>query len=184
VNPAFAFRPPDQDRFCTASLEVTGGDFWILWVHVIPMVYYPRLHLLPNRQVFSSTALRINDKRMTRSIDLATGAVTTLADPPPGGDLANMSHVYSREAFASVMLPLKPPNYGVRILICGEQQARFFEPNNAHLGWQNAASPSPYPMRAYLNAVILPDATVLVVGGSDVRAGTIRLFVGGSRWRR
>ena len=77
-----------------------------------------------------------------------------------------MENVYSRSAFASAMLPLKPPNYGVRILICGEKQAKFFEPNNEHLGWQNAGEERPYPMRAYLNAVLLPDATVLVVGGA------------------
>lgn len=82
-----------------------------------------------------------------------------------------MNDVYARAAFASVMLPLKPPSYGVRILICGEQQARFFEPNNAHLGWRNAGSPRPYPMRAYLNAILLPDATVLVVGGSMSERG-------------
>jgi hypothetical protein len=167
---------PATGQWATATatappLEDTGGDYWVLGHHVIPEFYYPRLHLLPNRQVFSSTALRVGNKRMTRIIDQATDTIRSTADPPytihgliPQEGI--MENVYSRSAFASVMLPLKPPNYGVRILICGEKQAKYFEPNNEHLGWQDAGEERPYPMRAYLNAVLLPDATVLVVGGA------------------
>lgn len=151
-------------------LEDTGGDYWIVY-HIVPEFYYPRLHLLPNRQIFSSTALRVDNKRTTSIIDLPTKTIRTIADPPyvitgliPQEGI--MENVYSRSAFASVMLPLRPPNYGVRILICGEKQAKLFEPNNEHLGWQNAGSERPYPMRAYLNAVTLPDATVVVIGGA------------------
>jgi Domain of unknown function (DUF1929) len=155
---------------------------------VNPMIYYPRLHLLPNRQIFSSTALQVEGLRKTRTIGLpvttqdpATGASTTtsvlteLAGPPfeqprpysHHGGGRYMENVYARSAFPSVLLPLRPPGYGARILICGEKQPKLFEPNNPHLGWQDAGAPRPYEMRAYANAVLLPDATVLVLGGAE-----------------
>src|SRR5215217_1221992 len=154
----------------TPPLEDTGGT--LLLGGVLPMVYYPRLHVLPNGQIFSSTALRAGGTRMTRTVNPRTGSLTSLSAPPRGGDdLTNMNHVYARAAFASVLLPLKPPNYSAKILICGQKQAKVFELNNPHLGWQDAGGPRPYPMRAYLNAVILPDASVLVVGGAKSERG-------------
>jgi hypothetical protein len=98
-------------------------------------------------------------------IEPASGFLITLSDPPPGGNHAAADDIYARSAFASVLLPLKPPQYAAKVLICGEKQARIFELNNAQLGWQEAGDVWQDP-RAYLNAVILPDASVLVVGGA------------------
>jgi hypothetical protein len=144
----------------------------------MPMVYYPRLHVLPTGEVFSSTALRVAGRdelvRMTRILDPTTQALREVADPPPGGTLGAvvfMASVYSRSAFASVLLPLKPPAYEARILICGQKQPRLFDPNNSHLGWQEAGSERPYAMRAYVNAVLTPDGKVLLVGGASSERG-------------
>ncbi|GAA1772369.1 hypothetical protein GCM10009712_20490 [Pseudarthrobacter sulfonivorans] len=148
-------------------LEDTGGSIKFLSREVRPMVYYPRLHQLPDGRIFSSTALRVANVRRTRTIDLPGRTVTDLGPPPPFGDAAtNPANIYARSAFASVLLALTPPFYGARILICGQHQPLFFEPHNAHLGWRPAGSRNPNPIRAYGNAVLLPDKSVLVVGGA------------------
>src|SRR5207249_68262 len=119
----------------------------------------------------SSTALRTSGKRHTCELNSRTGAITILSDSPPGDDISYYDHVYTRSAFGSVLLPLRPPDYNPRILITGGKQAYFFEPNNAHLGWQQAGTERPYAMRAYLNSVLLPDGTVLCIGGAQSERG-------------
>jgi galactose oxidase-like protein/HYDIN/CFA65/VesB family protein/uncharacterized protein DUF1573 len=151
----------------TPPLQDTGGVIF----GFRPMVYYPRLHLLPDGRIFSATALRVAGQRRTRAISLPSLSVTDLAPPPGGSDLTRMDDVYSRSAFPSVLLPLRPPGYGARILIFGEKKALLFEPNNPHLGWRQAGTERPYPMRAYANAVLLPDGSVLVVGGAMSERG-------------
>jgi hypothetical protein len=151
-----------------------------------PMVYYPRLHVLPGGRVFSSTALQVAGTRRTREIDPKTGTLFDLAGPPytrfttyvppigpvpdPQG-VASMENVYARAHFPSVLLPLQPPEYTARILICGEKQPKLFDRSNPGLGWQNAGGERPYPLRAYANGILLPDASVLVVGGARTEKG-------------
>lgn len=148
-------------------LEDTGGLTVILGKQIRPMVYYPRLHQLPNGTIFSSTPLRVNDHRRTRAIELAGRSCNDLGDAPLlGTETIWPGNIYGRSAFPSVLLPLEPPSYNTRILICGHYQPQFFEPNNAHLGWRDAGNRNPDPIRAYANAVLLPDGTVLVVGGA------------------
>jgi hypothetical protein len=149
------------------------------YIEVMPMVYYPRLHVLPTGEVFSSTALRVagSENRMTRMLNPTTLTVTEVAEPPGSpalGAVVLMAMVYSRSAFASVLLPLKPPAYEARILICGQKQPLLFEPGRSDLGWQ-AGSERPYAMRAYANAVLTPDGKVLLVGGATSERGPFSL---------
>jgi hypothetical protein len=180
------------------SLEETGSYdlaikiFGIGPFHKIvhPEVYYPRLHILPNGQVFCSTALQVAKVRMTRAFNPNDRVLVTMTGPPytpgivfipgiglPVGDpegVAAMENTYARSAFASVLLPLRPPSYTAKILICGQKQAKLFDTSSAatrSLGWQDAGAPRPYPVRAYLNAVLLPDGTVLVLGGIGSEKG-------------
>jgi len=191
---------PDDEAFITSPpLEETGYfKLDTVWIGPIPiplnhefhpMVYYPRLHLLPNGEIFSSTALQADDGsnhiRLTRTINPVDGALTVVGPPPftasymwptppwipdPQG-VGRMANVYARQAFVSVMLPLKPPNFTPKILICGEEQAKIFDCSRPDAGWQNAGSPRPYPMRAYANSVILPNGTVLIIGGAASEHG-------------
>ncbi|MFI6007781.1 choice-of-anchor D domain-containing protein [Streptomyces sp. NPDC051243] len=170
------FDPADctwsKPRVTTPPLEETGGVTHYLGKEIRPMVYYPRLHQLPDGRIFSSTALRVGGRRRTRNIDPSRMTTADLGPPPPGqspgqaGDPFWPFNVYARAAFPSVLLPLVPPHYGARILICGQRRPQFFEPHNAHLGWRPTGERRPDPFRAYANAVLLPDASVLVVGGA------------------
>lgn len=175
--------------FTTPRLETTGTyTLSVLFVHktIHPMVYYPRLHLLPGGSVFSSTSLQVGGTRMTRTIDPRTGSLRTVAGPPylrlttlippigfipdPQG-VASMENVYARSNFTSVLLPLRPPAYTARVLICGEKQPRIFDASRPELGWRPAGAQRSYAMRAYANTVLLPDGTVLVVCGSKTEKG-------------
>jgi hypothetical protein len=171
-------------RFATnPPLEDTGGlPGKILGVIPYdPMVYYPRLHQLPDGRVFCSTALRVSDARRTRTIEIA-GRTTADLGPPPlfGDDPGRPLNIYARSAFTSVLLPLAPPGYDARVLICGQQQPYYFEPRNAFRGWSDAGqrvAPAD-TIRAYATGVILPDATVLVVGGAT--SERLPFFAGGT----
>ncbi|NGO08409.1 choice-of-anchor D domain-containing protein [Streptomyces sp. HC44] len=162
-------------------LQDTGGVTSIFGIQIRPMVYYPRLHQLPDGRIFSSTPLRVDGERRIRNIDIAGRTTADLGSPPLFGfDATQPLHIYARSAFPSVLLPMHPPYSGARILICGQRQPRFFEPNNSHLGWR-ATGPRRRPNdpdRPYANAVLLPDASVLVVGGAT--SERLPVFGGGA----
>jgi hypothetical protein len=154
-EPARPTAPPLEDT----------GKFWLFGTR-LPMVYYPRLHPLRDGQVFSATALQqIGGARRTRSLDPVTNALTTLGKAPPGMRVWWMPHVYSRSHFTSALLPLNPPDYPERVLIANARYARVFQPAEPGRGWRSAGGKRPYPMRAYGTGLLLPDGSVLVIGG-------------------
>ena len=83
----------------------------------VPKVY-PRVHLLPNGQVFCSTPLGTVPK--SQFIDLFTGIRSFAGDAPP--DRINTGEFFTQEG-TSVLLPLLPSE--------GYPRASFFaEPRN------------------------------------------------------
>ncbi|MEV6598682.1 galactose oxidase early set domain-containing protein [Actinoplanes sp. NPDC051346] len=151
-------RPPDP------RLEDTG-KFW-LFVTLRPMVYYWRMHGLADRRVFSSTALQqVGGKRRTRVLDVPTNILTTVGPAPRGMLVPLMSHVYSRSNFTSVLLPLLPPDYAQHVLIAGGRRAYRFEVGGPRREWRRAGRRRPYKMRAYTTGLLLPDGSVVCVGG-------------------
>ena len=163
---------PDTDRWEPARdtvppLEDTG-KFRILWWKQFPMIYYARLHVLGDGRVFSSTALQlVGGKRRTCVLDPDTGVLSVVGPPPRGMLVAFMRNVYSRSHFTSALLPLKPPHYRQEVLIAGGRRARRFDLGAAKRRWRRAGRPRPYKMRAYATSLLLPDGSVLCIGGGE-----------------
>jgi Domain of unknown function (DUF1929) len=159
---------PSADRWEPAratipELEDTA-KFW-LFRDIVPMVYYTRLHGLADGRAFSSTALQVKRRRRTRVLDPVTNRLTTVGPAPRGMFVPFMRNVYSRANFTSVLLPLKPPDYPQHVLIAGGRTARRFDAGAAKGKWRRAGKRRPYKMRAYATGLLLPDGSVIVVGG-------------------
>ncbi len=121
------------------------------------MTYYPRMHLLPGGQV-----LHTGPERTTDLLEPISGTWATLP----------ASNYGKRTQGSSVMLP---PGFN-KIMILGGRDRSQADPlatNTAEIIDMSAPEPSwryTAPMserRMNLNAVILPDATVLVAGGTS-----------------
>jgi len=95
---------PREDRWQTlASFGTRDG------------VTYPRLHLLPDGRLFSSTRLTYSGSARCVTLDPYTGVATDSASAPPETDFNNETYGY-----ASVLLPLLPGNgYEAHVLLCG-----------------------------------------------------------------
>jgi hypothetical protein len=127
-----------------------GTDQW----EILPnadhfMPYYPRFHLLP-----SGLVIHVSKDPLAETFDPATGAWTPVAT----------SHYGSRAEGTSVLLP---PGFQ-KIMIMGggsnTNTCEILDLSAPTPAWSFAA-PMKYG-RSHLNNVILPDATVLVAGGS------------------
>jgi hypothetical protein len=164
-----------------AAAAAPGGEWTLLWppdpaFETIDPHVYPRLHLMPNGQVFCSTPLA--DPAQSQLIDPANGARSQAGDGPP--DPINVGGPVAQDG-TSVLLPLLPDEYRPRVLLCGagqpvimDLQALMNDPT-ARPNWVPtavrelpAAPPrfaAPNPERYHLNAVLLPTGQVLVCGG-------------------
>jgi hypothetical protein len=120
---------------------------------------YPRMHLLPDGKVFCATDM--NGKTM--KLDCSNNTKTNL--PGSGKEFDNF-------ATTAVLLPLLPANgYAPRVLLLGSSQPQMIDLSAGNPAWQDT-SPRPLtgsPARKNLNALLMPDATVLVVGGSETK---------------
>ena len=151
---------------------------------------YPRVHLLPNGSLFCSTPLGTIPR--SQLIDPWKGSRQFVADAPPidtqtgdpalvgpdGKPIAMPSGVYWGNSFTqcatSVLLPLVPPHYAPRILICGGRKAYVIdlqgvvERGETHSRWLQAGGRGLDVPRFHLNAVLLPTGDVFVCGGVNV----------------
>ena len=124
-------------------------------------LFYPWTFLLPDGELFiagpQKPARRVNWK------------VTPVVDDPA----RQFNQVFSQRGVnmdgTAVLLPLRPPNYEPRVLICGgigadtRQSAEWIDLSAAAPAWQ--ALPNMNVGRDKLNSVLLPDGQVVVVGG-------------------
>lgn len=133
---------------------------------------YPRLFLLPNGEVFSTTPI---DGRC-RAWQAGTGAASIWRDvvaPPVDND-------YHGFGTTAVLLPLlEHQNYEARILLCGGADPVVIKPLSAVPAWVSTSGPrqpirgSSSRKRTHGNAVILPTMDVMVCGGFDAQ-GAVR----------
>ena len=120
---------------------------------------YPRMHLLPNGNVFYAGPGR--GSRIFNTITNTWSAV-----------IANTILTSNRNAGTSVLLPLSPTdNYRTRVMIAGGSgnvpaTTEIIEPLAATPAW--APGPPMSQARFQLNATILPSGRILVSGGSSV----------------
>jgi Domain of unknown function (DUF1929)/PKD domain/Glyoxal oxidase N-terminus len=117
---------------------------------------YPRMHLLPDGNVFESGA-NTNSKMFNVSTHAWSNVATT-------------GYSSSRTYGTSVLLPLTPADgYRARVMIMGggspaTDSTEIIEPLSASPAW--APGPTMSAGRIEMNATILPDGTVLALGGS------------------
>ena len=119
---------------------------------------YPRMHLLPNGNVFYAGPGR--GSRIFNTITNTWSAV-----------IANTILTSGRSYGTSVLLPLSPPDYRARVMIAGgggntTATTEIIEPLAATPAW--APGPRMSQARIQLNATILPSGRILVTGGSSV----------------
>jgi len=152
-----------------SGLTETGGtnpavEFYTVgsgWSQQYPASWtpdlYPRLHLLPNGQVFYSGAQTTSKLFDPSTTTWNTNVATTIY----GG---------TRTYGTSVLLPLTlASNYDPKVIIMGGHSpatntTETIDMGSASPAWQSG--PNMSEARIEMNAVILPDGRVLAVGGS------------------
>jgi len=131
------------------------------WVHVGDQLEivggYPTMHLLPTGEVLCVTPM-LGISRTWNPVsylwaDFSAG---------PGDE-------YTDSSSTAVLLPLLPENgYAARVMVAGRPQPAILDTSAPGNGWVPTAhrALAGSPTRNYACAVLLPDATVLVCGGS------------------
>jgi hypothetical protein len=121
------------------------------------VAYYPRVHVLPDGEVFCATPIGGRNLRLRpepyRWTDVAAGPV----DP-----------IYHGFDSTSVLLPLLPENgYQARVLICNGAQPMVIDLGADPPSWTPTGPRTleGSPPRHHANAVLLPTGEVLVCGG-------------------
>ena len=117
------------------------------------MSTYPRMHLLPSGKIFHA-----GPEQFTTTLDTNTFA----------WEAVGLSSYGFRGGGTSVLLPLQPPDYHPKVMIMGggnpaTDTAEIIDLGDPAPTWGSTASMN--QARRNLNAVILPDGQVLVVGG-------------------
>lgn len=128
---------------------------------------YPRLHVLPDGDVFYSGVFNVHFEfpwffpsgRWDHRTETWSGVGGSHLDP-------------QREEGISLLLALRPPDYRARILIAGGghrrhktalDSAELIDLSQPQPGWVSAGTMR--HARIHANGVLLPDGTVIVVGG-------------------
>jgi hypothetical protein len=147
--------------------NVVGGNHWV------PM--YPRLHLLPSGDIFyaGSYNTHYTFPFSLRSFPSAIYNIRT----NKWTRIGNPNNI-KREEGTSVLLPLLPPDYVARVLLIGGgtqpgtdaiNDVEMIDFSDRHPRYKSI-KPMKHP-RYYAYAVLLPDQTVLVLGGKTGTKG-------------
>jgi hypothetical protein len=138
-------------------------------------LYYPWTFLLPGGQLFVA-----GPQKPSRRFDPAGAPIAD--DPNQRWDQIYSQRGVNMEGTA-VLLPLRPPQYTPRVLICGgspvdaQQSSEWIDLSQAPPTWQDAGELN--VPRSRLNSVLLPDGRVMIAGGAtDVRpdGGPVEIF--------
>lgn len=147
--------------------RLKGADHWL------PL--YPRLHLLPNGDIFYAGSYNTHytfpfvvKAFPSASLNVTTQKWTVFGNP----------NNVNREEGTTVMLPLHPPEYTARIMliaggtptgkdaISDVEMIDFSESQPRYRPIQSLKHP-----RYYAYAVLLPDQSILVIGGKTGKKG-------------
>jgi hypothetical protein len=127
---------------------------------------YPRLHVLPNGRIFCATPIEGPPGGPGWQSWTWNPATKTWASvgSGPGGEYVGFDT-------SSVLLPLRRPAYRARVLYTNRTDPKIIDLSMPAPTWQNT-SPRAFsepvtgpPLRCHATAVILADATVMVIGG-------------------
>lgn len=142
----------DEQNNLTDLVEVYDPDSGM---QVVPganrfLALYPWMHVLPSGKVFHA-----GPENVTSTFDPATATWQGVA----------FNNYGYRNGGASVLLPLRPPDYSPRVLILGggTNTAEIIDLGEPIPTWRYTA-PMNYA-RHHSNVTLLPDGRVLVVGG-------------------
>jgi plastocyanin len=135
--------------------------------------YYPWTFLLPGGDLFIA-----GPQKPSRRFDPAAAPIAASAQ---------WDQVFSQRGVnmegTAVLLPLRPPSYEPRVLICGgspldaQDSSEWIDLSQPMPAWLDAG-PLNVP-RSRLNSVLLPDGRVMIVGGAtDARpdGGPVEIF--------
>ena len=166
-RPLTLFGQDEAGGVTSTGIEVftpgAGGGSWSA-ANPTPFnyLYYPWTFLLPGGELFVA-----GPQKPSRRFD--AGAAPVVDDPGRMWDQAFSQRGVNMEGTA-VLLPLRPPGYAPRILICGgsppdaQQSSEWIDLSQAAPAWQDAGDLN-WP-RSRLNSVLLPDGRVLIAGGA------------------
>jgi hypothetical protein len=151
--------------------KLEGADRWL------PL--YPRLHLLPNGDVFYAGSYNTH---YTFPFSMTAFPTSALDVNKAAWKSYGLPRRSEREEGVSVLLPLEPPDYKARVLLAGGGTTQGREATAAaeiiDLSVDNPSWQQIQPMnfaRYYCYAVILPDRSIFVCGG---RVGTADMSMG------
>ena len=118
---------------------------------------YPRLHVMRDGGVFSTTPMAGRVKRWTPYNDAL--AWSDMAAAPPTG----LGHL----DWTSVLLPLLPDDYRGRVLLAGDREPHRIDLDAGPPVWEKTKprALAGSPPRINLNATLLPTGEVFVCGG-------------------
>jgi hypothetical protein len=171
----------EDSRSCNTTVEIfdpaTGA--WTDQASDVPTPSnvdgptYPRLHLLPDGRVFSTTPFigAAGDQApQCHTWDPRTRGWSAISDPPADCEFGDWTHLTT-----SVLLPLRArEGYKARVLSVGGAGPQLLDLSQPHPSWQNTGPRelANSPCRYNCNAVLLPTGQVLVLGGhSDHDSG-------------
>jgi hypothetical protein len=156
--------------------ELLPGDFARL-VDSLNLVQYPRLHVLPNGDVFCVTPLHSLDTRIQSSLryNIATQTYNLV-----GGQIVDPDYladaIVEGHNTTSVLLPyLLSQGYHSQVLLCGASQPLRIDLDSAAPAWHptNPRTLAGQPARYNLNAVLLPTGDVFICGGVSDRVNKL-----------
>ncbi len=153
------FSGADENSNTNDAVEIyTVGSGWSTQ-YIAPFTpdLYPRMHLLPNGEVFASGAPPVSYIFNPSTTSFTQNVATTI-------------YGNTRTYGSSVLLPLTPANnYDPKVMILGGNNpatatTEFIDLGSASPKW--VSGPAMSQARIEMNAVILPSGKVLAMGGS------------------
>jgi hypothetical protein len=158
---------------------VEGSQDWFINLdHQDDPLEYPRLHLLPDGRIFSSTPFAVSrppnfngfHKVMAYELNVGWSAYSKLTPDTPDWRLNDEEayyRIYNQFNGTSVMLPLIQPNYEARVMVHGNTNSYVINLSSTEPGWEKVNGRPINKKRVNVNSVILPTGEIFFCGGVE-----------------